>query len=129
MPHVRPAVSTVLNMCGISVNENVLIVPQVVDRSPFLDGSLYAKVLVHVPALKLEFSSSTMSGLQWTAYERQKWPLLNLVRQILRQSNILMTPMRVSDGYNSEGKKLFRRMFRIETSPYVEALNEVNNED
>ena len=129
MPFVRPAVATVLTMCGISVVENNLVIPQVIDRTPFLDANLYAKVMAHVPSLKLEFSSSTMSGLQWTASERQKWPLLNLVRQMLRQSNVLMTPMRISDGYDSNGKKLFRRMFRLETSPYVEALNGVNNED
>ena len=95
-----------LQLCGIRVDDCLLTLP-LVDRTPFLNDDVYQQCLEYVPDLKLVYSSTTMSSLQWTAL-KDKMPLLNLARQILRRFNILMTPMRVSDGYNSEGKKLFR---------------------
>jgi hypothetical protein len=55
-----------------------------------------------------------LTSLQSTAEENQKWPLLNLVRQILKSCNFSMTPKRISNGYTKDGKKIYKRMFKIE---------------
>lgn len=64
--------------------------------------------------LKKIFSSSYMNSLHKTANDTQKWPILNLVRQVLKSCNYKMTPIRKSDGYTLDGKKKFKRFFKIE---------------
>ena len=44
---------------------------------------------------------------------KEKWPLLNLVRQILKSNNFKMDPIRKSNGYTKEGKKKYLRFFVI----------------
>ena len=63
---------------------------------------------------KKKFSSSRLTALQKTAKENQKWPLLNLIRQLLKASNIKMTPKRVSDGYDKTGKRNLKIFFILE---------------
>ena len=54
-----------------------------------------------------------MTSLQKNAGKAQKWPLLNLVRQILSVYNYKMEPIRKSDGYTLEGVKKYKRFFQI----------------
>ena len=54
-----------------------------------------------------------MTGLQRNADKNQKWPLLNLIRQILNTYNYDMEPIRKSDGYTLEGVKKYKRFFQI----------------
>ena len=61
--------------------------------------------LVDIIILKKKFSSSSLTSLQKSAELEQKWPLLNLVRQVLKSCNYLMKPIRQSAGYDKEGKK------------------------
>lgn len=129
MIELSPAVCKLLHMCNIVVQDNKIVLPQVIERSILTDRNLYLDVMSHIPSLKLQYSSTNMSSLQETASDRQKWPLLNLVRQTLRKYNVLMTPVRMSDGYDSNGKKLFRRMFRIELSPIVGLESVVSSTD
>jgi hypothetical protein len=62
----------------------------------------------------MHLSSSTLTSLQCTALTKQKWPLLNLIRQVLKIHGFKMSPVRKANGYNKQGKKLFLRFFIIE---------------
>ena len=55
-----------------------------------------------------------MTCLQKDADKKQKWPLLNLVRQILKTNDYKMTPKRKSNGYDEDGKKKYLRFFLVE---------------
>ena len=85
-----------------------------VSRDIFLNEIKYNAVKEKIPSLKHYFSSSFMTALQKNAEKKQKWPLLNLIRQILKSLYFKMTPVRLSDGYTKEGKKKYRRLFLIE---------------
>jgi len=78
-----------------------------------LNNSKYEEVQILIPELKKKFSTSFMTSLQKNAEKNQKWPLLNLVRQILNVYNYRMIPIRKSDGYTLEGVKKFKRFFQI----------------
>ena len=78
-----------------------------------LNDSIYADIKKRIPELKKLFSSSAMTSLQESAETTQKWPLLNLVRQILTIYNYQMEPIRKSDGYTLEGIKKYKRFFQI----------------
>ena len=63
-----------------------------------------------------------MKSLQQNAPEKEKWPLLNLVRQLLKASNYNMRPIRKCDGYTLEKKKKYKRYFSIEKIKKVESI-------
>jgi hypothetical protein len=63
--------------------------------------------------MKKYLSSTHLTSLQKSANLNQKWPLLNLVRQILKCYKFKMKPIRKSNGYSPDGKKLYKRFFLI----------------
>jgi hypothetical protein len=108
-----------LNKCHITFDHfsqlNGLIIP----RNIFLNLDFYEQIKPDIFILKQHFSSSSMTSLQNTAQTNQTWPLLNLVRQILKALHYRLIPIRKSHGYTTDGKKIFHRFFRIhgENSP------------
>ena len=105
---------TFLNQCGIVFehfdNLNGMIIP----RDILISVEKYEKVKDEIKNIKKIFSSSSLTSLQTKAKGNQKWPLLNLVRQILKQKDYLMKPMRKSAGYNDQGQKKYIRSFKLE---------------
>ena len=107
------------------MDENIKEIFKAVEIDPdYLDGalipremlisvSLYDKIQEKIPDLKKKFSSSYMTSLHKGAKDQQKWPLLNLIRQILHTYHYQMKPIRKSDGYTPQGVKKYRRYFLI----------------
>jgi hypothetical protein len=89
---------------------NGMLIP----REVLLNDTTYDKIKMNIPLLKQFFSSSTMTSLQSDADTNQKWPLLNLIRQILRTYDYKLLPNRLCDGRSSDGKKKYKRIFIIE---------------
>jgi hypothetical protein len=103
----------VLNIVGINfvtINE---LENAFFPREQLLSDLKYEEVKKYIPELKKKFSSTFMTSLQKTAVTNQKWPLINLVRQILAVYNFHLTPVRKCDGYTSEGIKKYKRFFKI----------------
>lgn len=84
-----------------------------IQREILINNEKYIKVKDKIQDLKKFFSSSFLTSLQKDASENQKWPLLNLVRQLLKASLYSMKPIRKANGYTKEGKKLYKRFFLI----------------
>jgi hypothetical protein len=82
-------------------------------REQLLSDLKYEDVKKYIPELKKKFSSSFMTSLQKKAEINQKWPLLNLIRQILTVYNYHLTPIRKCDGYTEDGVKKYKRFFKI----------------
>ena len=83
----------------------------ILDREFFLSDIIYDTVSEDIAILKQKYSSSSLTSLQKTAKDEQRWPLLNLIRQILRMENYRMEPIRKADGYTLDGKKKYKRLF------------------
>ena len=75
--------------------------------------SKYENIKEDLTKMKKMYSSGALTALQKSAEVKQKWPLLNLVRQILKSNNYNMEPIRKSNGYTKEGKKKYLRFFII----------------
>ena len=103
-----------LNKCKIVIEEEQNLEGLMIPRDILLDISIYDNVKEDIQLLKQKFSSSSLTALQKGAEVEQKWPLLNLVRQILKSCNYNMKPIRQSNGYDAEGKKKYKRFFRID---------------
>ena len=73
------------------------------------------KILKLVPELRKVYNSSYLTCLHDNSIFKQKNPVINLVRQLLKCNYLLMTPKVVSNGYDkTSGKKLVTRIFIIE---------------
>ena len=73
------------------------------------------KILELVPELREVYNSSYLTCLHDNSIYKQKNPVINLVRQVLKCNHLLMTPKVVSNGYDkASGKKLVTRIFVIE---------------
>ena len=84
-----------------------------IPREQLLSVERYNNIKELIPELKTVFSSSCMTSLQKTAGKDQRWPLINLVRQILHVYKFRMVPIRKSDGYTPDGVKKYKRFFQI----------------
>jgi hypothetical protein len=102
-----------LHNIGIQFNELIELESMMIPREQFLSEEKYNQVKSYIPELKKKFSSSFMTCLQKKAEMSQKWPLINLVRQILSVYNYHLEPIRKCDGYTTEGVKKYKRFFKI----------------
>ena len=107
-------IKTFLTKCNIVINQFDDLNGMLIPRDLFLDKNLYNSVKDEISILKQVFTSSALTSLQSTAEDTQKWPLLNLVRQVLRSCHYKMTPKRMSAGYTKDGKKIYKRMFILD---------------
>jgi hypothetical protein len=104
----------ILNACNIICNSVDNLDGLIVPRTLCINDEKYEQIKKELPVLKKEFSSSYLTALQSTAVSKQKFPLLNLIRQLLRSCNFKLTPKRINDGYTLTGEKKYIRMFIIE---------------
>jgi len=102
-----------LKKCNIPLTEASELNGLMIPRNILLDPDVYKNIQPHIVELKKRFSSSSLTALQKEASSSQKWPLLNLVRQILKACDYQMKPIRKSAGYTKEGKKIYCRYFFI----------------
>lgn len=118
-----------LNKCNVVFSSFEQLDGMLVLRDVFINTQKYSQIINNDDFYKLKtiLSSSSNTSLQQTAKTKQKYPLLNLVRQILRSINYKMTPIRKSDGYDKTGKKLFKRYFLIEKMKLIETASIISS--
>ena len=102
-----------LNKVGIEFENVEQLDGQLIPRDILLNTDLYEEIKKDIPELKKLFSSSSHTSLHKNAEESQKWPIINITRQILKSCNFDMEPIRKSDGKTKDGKKRFKRYFKI----------------
>ena len=104
---------TILKIIGIDFNDVDDLNGLSILRDQLLSDNKYEEIKQLLPELKKIYSSSLMTSLQKNADKSQKWPLLNLIRQILNTHDYTMEPIRKSDGYTLDGVKKYIRYFFI----------------
>lgn len=119
----------ILNSCGIFFNIINELDNQLIPREQLISDSKYDELKNLIPELKKHYSSSFMTSLQKNATIYQRWPLLNLVRQILNTFGFKMEPIRKSDGYTLDGVKKYKRFFQIKFKKNVKCDNNNDNND
>jgi hypothetical protein len=104
---------TFLNCSGIKTDSVHALDGIIIQRDELLSEDRYSTVKEMIPELKTVYSSSYMTSLQKPADKSHRWPLINIVRQILKSCGYQFTPKRVANGYTKAGKKLYKRFFII----------------
>ena len=103
-----------LNTIGLVFEDPAGLDGQLIPRDMLLNTEVYNSIKDSIPEFKKLFSSSTLTSLHKNAQESQKWPLINITRQILKQNNFKMVPIRKSDGLTPDKKKKYKRFFQIQ---------------
>jgi hypothetical protein len=103
----------ILKECGLIFENDEEINEMLFERDILINQLKYDSIKTDVEELRGYLSSSLLTSLQKDAPKIQKWPLLNLVRQILHVYGYNMKPIRKSDGYTVDGIKKFKRFFLI----------------
>ena len=124
---VRLLVLRVLREAGVSVKDFSAIGGLRIDRDVLVRPDGYMAVAGLIPELKRHFSSTHLTALQGEAPGGQRWPLLNLVRQVLKASGFEMNPRRLSDGYGPGRRKRYRRVFDVRVA--TKTVKDVSSED
>lgn len=120
----------ILNSVGLFFNEIDELEGQFIPREQFLSDVKYEELKNLIPDLKKKYSSSLMTSLQKNANICQRWPLLNLIRQILNSFGYKMEPIRKSDGYTLDGIKKYKRYFQIKKKKNIDTqITEIINND
>ena len=113
MTETQQIVKEFLNKCGIVFEDYKMLDGMLIPRDTLLSQEKYENIKKDLEKMKKMYSSGALTALQKSAETKQKWPLLNLVRQILKSNNYNMEPIRKSNGYTKEGKKKYLRFFII----------------
>tara|TARA_Y100001970_G_scaffold228967_1_gene283812 strand:- start:3922 stop:4269 length:348 start_codon:yes stop_codon:yes gene_type:complete len=114
MENLNDVIIIINKVCNTNINNIEEIDGMVFQREIFLNDELYTNLINEIKILKNIFNTSELNCLHKNAKENQRWPLLNLMRQILKSLNYKMVPKRICDGYKN-GKKQFKRLFIIES--------------
>jgi hypothetical protein len=115
----------ILVAAGILVNSKDYPDEILILRDMLINNEIYVSLKNDILELKKNLSSSSLTSLQKDAEKNQKWPLLNLVRQILNVYGYKMVPVRKCDGYTLDGIKKFKRYFQVIKK--IEATQSTNN--
>ena len=86
-----------------------------IQRDTLLQKEIKNKLMELIPELKLVYKSSYLNCLHDNSIFKQKFPAINLLRQVLKCHHLSLTPKIVSNGYERvTGKKRVNRIFIIQ---------------
>lgn len=122
-------IKIIFKIIGIEINFFEELNGIFINREILLSDDKYLEIKYLIPYLKKNYSSSFMTSLQKNAEKLQKWPLLNLIRQILHVYGYIMKPIRKANGYTLDGVKKYKRLFLIQKKIINNKKIELNNDN
>jgi hypothetical protein len=99
----------------------------IIEREMLLSKEKYECLKPHIVELKKIFSSKCMTSMHASAECNQKWPYLNLVRQVLKRMGYNIEPERRCAGRDENGKKIFERFFRLNKREKMIINDQINS--
>ena len=104
----------VLSRVNVSFGSLPDLYNQVISREALLDKKVCDSLLSMRSALKSHYHSDMLSCLHANSAQKQRFPAVNMVRQLLRTNGMYMQPRIQSMGYDrNTGKKLVKRFYVI----------------
>ena len=80
----KTVINNFLNKCGVGCDTIDNLDGFKIPREVLLSEEKYNEIVEEIPKLKTIYSSSYMTSLQKNAKKNQQWPLINIVRQVLK---------------------------------------------
>jgi len=101
------------NSCGINCKTISDLDGMILYRNDLIFSNKYPQIKPFICELKKIISSSIYTSLHNCADKKQRFPLINLIRQLLKSIDYNLTPKRISDGYTRDGIKKYKRIYLI----------------
>ena len=98
---------------SLHIEQNELKDGLLIERDMLISKEKYEALKPHIMVLKKIFSSKCMTSMHTCAEYNQRWPCLNLVRQVLKRMGYDIQPERRCAGRDEDGKKIFERFFKL----------------
>ncbi len=104
-----------LSIIGIKYDNIDDIIGISLERDTLLDDNIVSNLMsLQDQLLTSGYKSGKLTSLHKNNVSHQKFPGINMVRQILKCNGLKLTPRVISIGYNTEtGKKITKRLFQI----------------
>ena len=113
----------VLSRVNISFTQPAELHYQVIARDTLLDKKVVDSLLSLRHALKSSYHSDMLSCLHSNSAQKQRFPAVCMVRQLLRANGMCMRPQIESMGYDKNtGKKLVKRYYVIAPVSTADAM-------
>jgi len=98
----------------------------IIERDMLVSKEKYEALKPHIVELKKLFSSKCMTSMHSCAEYNQRWPCLNLVRQVLKRMGYDIEPERRCAGRDQDGKKIFERFFKLHKREIMNQMDDTN---
>lgn len=104
----------ILKLININLIEQNELNNLIIDRSLLTNPEINQQVLVFREKMKGLFHSSYLTCLHNNSELKQKYPAINMLRQLLKCLGYKLKPQIINLGYNKQtGKKITKRTFTI----------------
>jgi hypothetical protein len=104
----------IFDALDIKVNNRYEIEAIILKQDTLKSKSLIDELYRRVPNLKSFYNSSKLTCLHKNSLDKQKFPAVNMFRQLLKCNNFRMEPYVISKGYiKYSGKKIVERYYRL----------------
>ena len=114
----------------INVSERNDISNLILKQDTLKSKTLITDLNEKVPNLKSYYNSSKLTCLHKNSLDKQKFPAVNMLRQILKCNSFKMEPYVISKGYDKfSGKKLVERYYRIRDIIILEEIKDEIKEE
>ena len=108
------SIKNLLNILGYKVNNLIDIENLSLDHSQLRSKEIKDKFYKLIPEMKELYDSHLLTCLHSNSNKKQKFPAVNMIRQILKYNGYKLTPKIISKGYNPFTKhKIIERFYII----------------
>lgn len=115
MESIESVIVELCNEIHISCEQIEDLDQKIIQRDTLLTESVANVILSYKEKIRPFLKSDKYSCLHSNSTSKQKYPSINLLRQILKAVAIHMKPIRFYDGYDkSTGKKIIQRAFILQ---------------
>ena len=103
-----------LNEINIKVVNSKEIENVLIEFKTLRHPDIITKFNKKIPELKKKYNSNMLNCLHKNSLDKQKFPGVNMLRQILKCNNMRLKPYVICKGYNKKtGKKITERFYKI----------------
>ena len=126
-------IKTVFSILNYNIDSDEDLFNIKIEADRLKDTNLINKFYKSIPDFKKDYKSNSLTCLHKNSLNKQKFPAVNFIRQILKCNNYKFQGFYIPCGYNKQtGKKILKRYYKIvkleHNNEYVDTVNQNNKE-
>lgn len=107
-------IKDIFNIIEKPINNEVDLLNTTLNQKYLRNEKFKEKIITMIPKLKQKYKSHKLTCLHKNSLEKQKFPTINMIRQILKCNNFKLEPYVICNGYEKNtNNKIWERFFII----------------